>query len=113
MELAIGETLQSKAAYLYTVTSSFVNSELNPLIYYWRTMEIRIAIRKIITSGEVKLIKPKKSFIVTNRRPSLELQTIQSSFVAKNGGLHASKQPNNSRNDLINSSIAKISDISC
>ena len=92
-ELAIGETLQSKpAAYLYTVTSSFINSALNPLIYYWRTMEIRMAIRKIITSGEVNSIRPEKSFIVINMRPSLELQTIQSSFLAKNGGLLASKQ---------------------
>ena len=62
LEHAIGEKLQSKAAYLYTVTSSFVNSALNPLIYCWRTMEIRIAIRKIITSGEVKHIKPEKKF---------------------------------------------------
>ena len=92
-ELAIGETLQSKpAAYLYTVTSSFINSALNLLIYYWRTMEIRMAIRKIITSGEVNSIRPEKSFIVINMRPSLELQTIQSSFLAKNGGLLASKQ---------------------
>ena len=52
----------------------------------------------------------KKSFIVTNRRPSLELQTIQPSFMQKNGGLRASKQPINSRSDLINSSIAKTSD---
>ena len=112
LELAIGETLQSKAAYLYTVTSIFINSALNPLIYCWRMMEIRMAIRKIITFGEVNSIKPEKNFIFTKRRPSFELQTIQPSFVAKNGGLHASKQPINSRSDLINSSIAKTSDIS-
>ena len=81
VELAIGETLQSKAAYLYTVTSIFINSALNPLIYCWRMMEIRMAIRKIITFGEINSIKPEKNFISTKRRLSLELQTIQPSFV--------------------------------
>jgi len=107
VELATGETLQSKAAYLYTVTSIFINSALNPLIYCWRMMEIRTAIRKIITSGKVNSIEPEKSFIVTKKGPSLELQTIQPSFVTGNGGLHASNQSINSRSDLINSSIAK------
>lgn len=112
VELATGETLQSKAAYLYTVTSIFINSALNPLIYCWRMMEIRTAIRKIITSGKVNSIEPEKSFIVTKKGPSLELQTIQPSFVTGNGGLHASNQSINSRSDLINSSIAKTSDVS-
>ena len=101
VELATGETLQSKAAYLYTVTSIFINSALNPLIYCWRMMEIRMAIRKIITSRKVNSIKPEKSFIVTKRRSSLELQTIQPSFDTKNGGLHANNQPINSRSDYI------------
>lgn len=110
VEVAIGETLQSKAAYLYTVTSIFINSALNPLIYCWRMMEIRMAIRKIITSGNVNSIEPEKSFIVTKKRPSLELQTIQPSFVTENRGLHDSSQSINS--DLINLPIGKTSEIS-
>ena len=112
VELSIGETLQSKAAYLYTVTSIFINSALNPLIYCWRMMEIRMAILKIITSRKVNSIKPERSFIVTKRRPSFELQTMPPSFLTKNGGLNASNQPINSRSDLSNSSFAKPSDIS-
>jgi len=111
VELAIGETLQSKAAYLYTVTSIFINSALNPLIYCWRMMEIRTAILKMITSRKVNSIEPVKSF-VTKKGPSLELQTKQPSFVAENRGLHTSNQSINSRSDLIKSSIAKTSDIS-
>lgn len=110
VEVAIGETLQSKAAYLYTVTSIFINSALNPLIYCWRMMEIRMAIRKIITSGNVNSIEPEKSFIVTKKRPSLELQTIQPSFVTENRGLHDSSQSINS--DLINLPIGKTGEIS-
>ena len=112
VELAIGETLQSKAAYLYTVTSIFINSALNPLIYCWRMMEIRMAIRKIITSRKVNSIKPEKSFIVIKRRPFLEQQTTQPSFDTKHAELYASNQPISSRSDLINSSIAKTLSIS-
>lgn len=104
IEVAVGETLPSKAAYLYTVTSIFINSALNPIIYCWRMMEIRVAIRKIIDSGigKVNAIEPEKSFIVSKskRRPSLELQTILPSFVTENRGLNDSNQSINS--DLIN-----------
>lgn len=78
VELAVGETLQSKAAYLYTVTSIFINSAINPLIYCWRMMEIRMAIQKITTSGKVNSIKPAESFIATKRCPSLELHSYHS-----------------------------------
>ena len=112
VELAIGETLQSKAAYLYTVTSIFINSALNPLIYCWRMMEIRTAIRKIITSAKVNSIIPEKGFVGAKSRPSLQLQAIQPSFITENRGLHASNQSINSRSDLINSPIAKTSEAS-
>lgn len=104
VEVSIGETLQTKAAYLYTVTSIFINSALNPLIYCWRMMEIRMAIRKIINSSNVNSIEPEKSFIVTKRRPSLELQTIQPSFITEKYGLNDSNQ---SFNDLINVPMRK------
>ena len=104
IEVAIGETLPSKAAYLYTVTSIFINSALNPLIYCWRMMEIRLAIRKIINFRMVNSIEPEKSFIVTQRRPSFELQNIQPSFVTENRGLSDSNQSINY--DCINSPAA-------
>ena len=91
IEVAIGESLQTKAAYLYTVTSIFINSALNPLIYCWRMMEIRMAIRKIINfPNAVTLIETEKSFIVTKKQPSLELQTIQPSLISDNPGLYDS-----------------------
>ena len=63
VELAKGETLQTKAAYLYTVTSIFINSAMNPLIYCWRMMEIRMAIRKILKFSTVNSIEPEKSLV--------------------------------------------------
>ena len=90
VEVAKGETLLTKAAYLYTVTSIFINSALNPLIYCWRMMEIRTAIRKIINFPKVTSIQPEKSFIFSKRPPSIELQTIQPSLVSDNPGFNSS-----------------------
>lgn len=90
VEVAKGETLLTKAAYLYTVTSIFINSALNPLIYCWRMMEIRMAIRKIINFPKVTSIQPEKSFIFSKRPPSIELQTIQPSLVSDNPGFNSS-----------------------
>lgn len=84
VELTIGETIQTKAAYLYTVTSIFINSAMNPLIYCWRMMEIRKAICKMLKFSTVNSIEPEKSLIVTKKQPSLELQTKQPSFVSDN-----------------------------
>ncbi|XP_022807550.1 beta-3 adrenergic receptor-like [Stylophora pistillata] len=79
VEIAIGETLQTKVAYLYTVTSIFINSAVNPLIYCWRMKEIRMAIMKIINSVRVNAIEPERSrsCVATKRHPSIELQIIQ------------------------------------
>lgn len=90
LEVAVGETLQTKAAYLYTVTSIFINSALNPLIYCWRMMEIRMAIRKIINFPSINFIEPEKSFIFSKRQPSLELRTIQPSLLSETPGFYDS-----------------------
>lgn len=92
VEVAIGETLQTKAAYLYTVTSIFINSALNPLIYCWRMMEIRVAILKIIKFSNINLIEPEKRFIIAKKPPSVELQTIQPSLISDNPGVHDSNE---------------------
>lgn len=109
VEIAIGETLQTKAAYLYTVTSIFINSALNPLIYCWRMMEIRIAIRKIINSANVNAIEPdrSRSCIVTKRRPSIELQTIQPSFISE----YKAFSESNLRTQAFNSSKSDLSNL--
>lgn len=48
VEIAVGVTLKTKAAYLYTVTTVYVNSALNPVIYCWRLREMRLAVRKLV-----------------------------------------------------------------
>lgn len=109
VEIAIGETLQTKAAYLYTVTSIFINSALNPLIYCWRMMEIRIAIQKIINSANVNAIDPdrSRSCIVTKRRPSIELQTIQPSVISE----YKAFSESNLRTQAFNSSKSDLSNL--
>lgn len=85
VQIAIGETLQTKVAYLYTVTSIFINSAVNPLIYCWRMKEIRMAIMKVINSVHVNAIEPERSrsCVATKRHPSIELKTIQPSFITE------------------------------
>lgn len=105
VELAIGETLETKAAYLYTVTSIFINSTLNPMIYCWRMMEIRMAIRKILSFSNVNLIEPEKSLIFTKKQPSLELQTIQPSLVSDNPGFYDSNDSFNFPSNGVDSHV--------
>ena len=48
VEAFIGYTRSVKIAYDYTTTAVFINSFLDPLVYCWRTREIRRAVKNVL-----------------------------------------------------------------
>lgn len=73
VEIAVGVTLKTKAAYFYTVTTVYINSALNPVIYCWRLREMRLAIRKLVNIN-TNFTEAENSFSLTHAK---RLQAIQ------------------------------------
>ena len=48
MDIHFGYTTTVKIAYEYVATAVYINSFLNPLVYFWRIREIRRAVKKIL-----------------------------------------------------------------